>query len=187
MKALFNIKRLQISKLTESNGTYTYGTPIQIPGTVSLSMDIDQSIELVYADGVAYVAVPGAVSTTGTLENYFIPTTVLTQIYRYVVSSNGEYLETDDQPYSFGMQFACDNDEGDEVYFTYYNVSSTKPGINLQTKESSTTINPQSVDLTASPITVGTKQVVKSFATKDATNYSTYFTAITVPTIPTSL
>lgn len=183
MKALFNIKKLQFSKLTENNGSYTYGTPLQIPGTVSLTMDVEQTLEPIYADGVSYITVAGAAATSGTLENFLFPKDVLTQIYRYVVSTNGEVMQSDDQPYAFGMQFACDDDEGKEVYFTYYNVSSTKPGVNLQTKESSPTINPQSVSLSANPIKVGNKNITFSYATEEATNYATYFVAIQVPTI----
>ena len=190
MKALFNIKKLQISKFTEgTNNTYTYGTPIRVPGTVSLTMDVEQSIDPIYADGISYISISGAMNTTGTLENYFIPVQVLKEIYRYIESDAGEIMQTDDQPYDFAMQFACDNEEGEEIYFTYYHVSSTKPGINLQTKEDSTTINPQSVELSATPIavqigsTTNYKNIIYSFADSTATNYATYFNAVTVPTI----
>ncbi len=187
MKAIFNIKKLQFSRLHETNGVISYDTPLTVPGTVSLTMDVEQSVDPIYADGISYISIPGAAATSGTLENYFIPKSVLIDIYRYAESSAGEMMQTDDQPYAFGMQFACDDDEGKEVRFTYYNVTSTKPGVNLQTKESSTTINPQSVSLAANTIPVGDKNVTYSFATEEATNYATYFEAITIPTLPESI
>lgn len=189
MKALFNIKKLQVAKLTETNGVISYATPIQVAGTVSLTMNVEQSSEAVYADGTSYITVTGAIATTGTLENYFIPKEVLKQIYGYVESANHELMQTDKQPAEFAMQFACDDENGKEVYFTYYRVTSTKPGINLQTKESGTTINPQSVELNAIPITLAdnSTRVIYSFATEDATNYATYFNSVSVPTLPTSI
>ena len=184
MKVNFNIKKLQFSKITAVSeaGVPTYGTPILLPGTVSLTFDNDQTSDPFYADGEAYFTPAGASSYTGTLENALFSKEVLKEIYNYVEDKNGNLLETTDAPFEFGMQFACDSDDGD-VYFTYYRVSSNKPGLNLQTSESSATINPQSVSLTASPVTLadGATKVVKGFATKEASNYSTYFTAITLP------
>lgn len=184
MKVNFNIKKLQFSKIESISeaGVPTYGTPIMLPGTVSLTFDNDQSSDPFYADGEAYFTPAGASSYTGTLENALFTKDVLVEIYKYIEDKSGNLLETADAPVEFGMQFACDSDDGD-VYFTYYRVSSNKPGINLQTSESSATINPQSVSLTASPITLedGSTKVIKGFATKEASNYATYFNAIVLP------
>ena len=185
MKVIFNIKKLQFSKITaiSAAGVPTYATPILVPGTVSLSMETESSVDPFYADGIAYYMPSGATSTTGTLENALFPVDVLKDIYGYITDSNSNLLETDAAPSEFGMQFACDSDEG-EVYFTYYRVSSNKPGINLQTSETSATINPQSVEISASTINLaGGQRVLKSYATRTATNYANYFTAITVPTL----
>lgn len=184
MKALFNIKKLQVSKLTEeTDGNYSYGTPIKVPGTVSLSMDIEQTNETIYADGVSYITLQGAATTTGTLENYHIPEEVLLNIYNYVKSTTGEILQTDDAVNRMGMQFACDDDAGNEVYFTYYDVTSTKPSLSLQTREDGVTVNAESVDLTANSIKVGDKNVIRSYATKDMDAYENYFDKVNVPTI----
>lgn len=185
MKVLFNIKKLQFSKIESISaaGVPTYGTPLLMPGTVSLSLDSEDSSEPFYADGEAYYTPNGSETVTGTLENALFTEEVLKALYAYVTDTNGNLLQTDGQVSEFGMQFACDSDDG-EVYFTYYRVSTNKPGLNLTTNAPSATINPQSVNVTASTISLadGTK-IIKSYATKTATNYATYFDAITVPTI----
>lgn len=189
MKVIFNIKKLQFSKITNisSAGVPTYATPILVPGTVSLSMETESTVDPFYADGIAYYMPSGATSTTGTLENALFPDDVLKDIYGYIVDTNGNLLETDAATSEFGMQFACDSDDG-EVYFTYYRVSSNKPGVNLQTSEASATINPQSVEISASTINLSSGQaILKSHATKTASNYASYFSAITLPTIPPSV
>ena len=185
MKVVFNIKKLQFSKIASVSaaGVPTYETPILVPGTVSLSMETESTTDPFYADGIAYYMPSGATSTTGTLENAWFSEEALKAIYGYVEDTNGNLLETDAAPSEFGMQFACDSDEG-EVYFTYYRVGSNKPGLNVQTSESSATINPQSVEISASTVNLaGGQRILKSYAKPGASNYSTYFTAITLPTI----
>lgn len=186
MKVIFNIKKLQVSKITAISdaGVPTYATPILVPGTVSLSMESESTVDPFYADGIAYYMPSGATSTTGTLENALLPDQMLKDIYGYVEDTNGNLVETDASVHEFGMQFACDSDDG-EVYFTYYRVSTNKPGVNLQTSETSATINPQSLEINASTVMNAAQNgraILKSHATKTASNYATYFNAITLPT-----
>lgn len=184
MRVIFNIKKLQFQKITALSdvGVPTYGSVIRLPGTVSLTLDGEQTSDSFYADGIVYYSPTGATSYSGTLENALFSEEALKQIYNYIEDNNGNLLETDDAPSEFGMQFACDSDDG-EVYFTYYRVSSNKPGLNLKTNESSATINPQSVSLKASSITLedGMTQVVRAYATKNSPNYSTFMNGIVIP------
>lgn len=185
MKVLFNIKKLKMYPITSisSANVPTYGTGLNVPGTVSLTLDSEESSDPFYADGEAYYTPNGSETSTGTLENAMFTKEVLKGIYAYVEDTNGNMLATDGQVKEFGMQFACDSDDG-EVYFTFYRVSSTKPGINLTTNAPSATINPQSVNLTATAINLANGTAIsRSFADKTATNYATYFEGITLPTL----
>lgn len=189
MKVLFNIKKLQLSKIisTDDEGIPTYDTPLKVPGTVSLTMDTEENSDPFYADGEAYYTPNGAETATGTLENALFTEDVLKQIYAYVEDTNGNLVQTDGQVSEFGMQFACDSDDG-EVYFTYFRVTSNKPGVNLTTNAPNATINPQSVSLTASTVALNNgARVIKSYATKTALNYANYFDGITVPVIVESV
>lgn len=186
-KVLFNIKKLQLSPITaiSAAGVPTYDEPIAVPGTVSLSLDPEGESDPFYADGIVYYAGSSSSSYTGTLENALFSDAVLKAIYGYVEDSNKNIVDTDQPTKEFGAQFAVDSDDG-EVYFTFYRCSSTKPNLNFQTNEDSRTINPQSVDLTLSTVTTadGKYNLFKSYATKSATNYATYFESIEMPTIP---
>lgn len=187
MKVLFNIKKLQLSPITatDDKGTPTYAEPIRLPGTVSLTLDPEGDTEPFFADGITYYMAGASSSYSGSLENALFNEEVLKQVYNYVVDSNKNIVDTDQPVKEFGMQFAVDSDEGD-VYFTFYRVSSSKPNLNFQTNEDTKTINPQSVDITLSTIPTedGKYNMFKSYAAKGATNYDTYFTQISVPTIP---
>lgn len=189
-KVVFNIKKLQFSKITavSDTGVPTYGSPLKLPGTVSLTLNSETTSDPFYADGEVYFLPKGAETQTGTLENAQFSDEVLKAIYAYVEDTNGNMLATDGQVAEFGMQFACDSDDG-EIYFTYYRCTTTKPGLNVTTNAPGATINPQSVNVTASTITLsdGNTKCLSSYATKNASNYSNYFTAITVPTIAPSI
>lgn len=187
-KVLFNIKKLQMSPITAmtADGLPTYASPIKVPGTVSLKLDQEGESEPFYADGIAYFSAPASTMYTGSLENAHFPPEVLKAIYAYIEDNNLNLVETDDPVKEFGAQFACDSDDG-EVYFTLYRVSSTKPNINLQTKESKATINGESVNITVSPVVLADgKTVIKSFANKEASNYSDYFSKIELPSFTPS-
>lgn len=186
-KAIFNIKKVQVSKITETDGTITYGSPIKVKGTVSLTMDIEQTNNPIYADGTTYFILQGKSSISGTLENYFVPVEMLKEIFKYVQDSNNNWVQTDDAASRFGLQFACDDEEGNEVYFTYYDVISTKPGLNLQTSEDSATVNAQSLTLTVSTVEVSGKNIISSFAQKGDSNYDTYFDKLSLPTLTQSI
>lgn len=184
-KVLFNIKKVQFSKITETSasGVPTYAAPILVPGTVSLSLDSDSSLDPFYADGIAYYTPAGTNSYSGTLENANFSEEVLKAIFNWALDSNNNLVEVDTGSNEFGMQFAVDSNDG-EVYFTLFRCSATKPSMNFQTKESSATINTQSVDITISSISTSDgKNIVKSYATKEAANYADYMTKIVVPTL----
>lgn len=185
MKVLYNIKKVELYPISsiDENGTPTYGTCHKLPGSISLSLDQEGDSTIFYADGVSYVTLGGATTYSGSFENAMITREVLTSIFAYMEDANKNLVETDGACTDFGMKFACDSDE-DEVRFTLYRVSSTKPNINLQTKESSPTINGQSVNLTVSTVTTAEgKNILKSFAVKGDTNYDSYFGK--APTMPT--
>lgn len=185
-KVLFNIKKLQLSPITSisDTGVPTYGDAIKCPGTVSLTLDPQGESTPFYADGIVYYLLSSSQSYNGSLENALFPVEALTKIFSYMIDSNENIVETDGEVKECGAQFAVDSDEG-EVYFTLFRVSLTKPNINFQTNEENKTINPQSVDITASsvPTSDGKYNVIKSYCTKGMKNYSNYFESITVPTI----
>ena len=55
-KIKFNLKNVHVAVLTKANGEYTYGTPVALPGAVSLSMEAEGESNPFYADGIVYQA-----------------------------------------------------------------------------------------------------------------------------------
>ena len=185
-KTKFNIKKLQFVPITavDDKGTPTYVDAIICPSAVSITLDPSGEATNVYADGIVYAIVSSATGYTGELEVIQLNKDILTKIFGYIEDANKNLVEAVTSVKEFGLQFACDSEDGNEVYFTIYRASATKPNINLQTTEDAPTVNAESISLTISGITIadGSKQVIKSYAEKGATNYATYFDSITVPT-----
>lgn len=190
-KTKFNIKKLQFVPITavDDKGTPTYGDAIKCPGAVSITLDPSGEATNVYADGIVYAIVSSASGYTGTLEVIQLNKDILTKIFGYLEDEKKNLVEVVTAVKEFGLQFACDSEDGNEVYFTIYRASAAKPSINLQTTEDTPTVNNESLSLTISGIAIadGTKQVIKSYAEKGATNYATYFDSITVPTFTASI
>lgn len=188
-KVKFNIKNLQISPIEsiDDSGVPTYGTPVKCPGAVSLSLDPSGESTVIYADGNAYATVASGAGYTGTLETYGFPTSILKDVFGYEEDKNKNMIEVQSTNKEFGFQFECDNEDGYTTRFTIYRASATKPNISLNTTEDSPTVNTTSVDLTVSAVATedGAKKIVKGWAEHDATNFGTYFTAITLPTFAT--
>lgn len=189
-KTKFNIKKLQFVPITavDDKGTPTYGDAIKCPGAVSITLDPSGATN-VYADGIVYAIVSSASGYTGELEVIQLNKDILTKIFGYLEDEKKNLVEVVTAVKEFGLQFACDSEDGNEVYFTIYRASAAKPSINLQTTEDTPTVNNESLSLTISGIAIadGTKQVIKSYAEKGATNYVTYFDSITVPTFTASI
>ena len=77
-KVKYNIKNVHVAKQTETAGedgatTYTYATPKNIPGAVSISLDAEGEISTFYADGIAYYVTSANNGYSGDLEMALIP------------------------------------------------------------------------------------------------------------------
>ena len=81
-KVKFNLKNVHAAKLTESvvQGvkTYTYATPVAIPGAVSISFNAEGESKPFYADGIVYFRSNTNNGYSGDLEMALIPTVTST-------------------------------------------------------------------------------------------------------------
>ena len=67
-KVKYNLKNTHYALLTyDQNGNPVYGTPVAMPGSVSISLDASGEPENFYADGIAYYVINNNMGYEGDL------------------------------------------------------------------------------------------------------------------------
>lgn len=189
-KVKFGLKNVYYSVITETvtSGeiSYSYATPVHIPGAVSLSVDVDGSTNPFYADNVVYYQTVANNGYSGTLEVAMIPDSFRTDVMQEQTMQNGLIAEYSDKyPKSFAMAFQIDGDESNTCYW-FYNCTATRPSVSGSTVEEN--IEPQTDTLDIAMRARATDALVR-LKTSDSTPDSvrnTWFSAVVEPSAVTT-
>ena len=171
-KVKYNLKNVHAAILTKGDdGTFTYATPVAIPGAVSLSLDAEGDSSPFYADGIVYFRSTSNNGYSGDLEMALIPEWFRTDILQEVKDSNGVLIERSDITESvyFALLFEFDGDVN-AIRHVLYNCSSSRPSIESETKEDTIEPGTEKLSITADPRADG---LVKA-RTGDGTDQATY-------------
>lgn len=182
----FGLKNVYYSVITENTSqqgetTYTYATPVHIPGAVNLSVDVEGSTNPFYADNVVYYQTVANNGYSGTLEIAMIPDSFRTDVLQEQATQNGLIAEYSDRyPKSFALAFQVDGDESNTLFW-YYNCTATRPSAEAATVEEN--IEPQTDTLDISMRARATDALVR-VKTTDTTPSATreaWFSAVVEP------
>lgn len=201
-KVKFGIKNVHIFPITSMiGGVPTYGSPIDVPGAVSFSMDAQGDINKFYADNIVYYQSSANNGYEGDLTLALIPEAVYQQIFGQIPDANGVMTENSSiEAKAFAMTF---EEEGDQTgtKFVLYNCTATRPTKELQTIEDSKTPVTQTLTVSAVPLQSGDVMGMTTAATPDATKnawhtnvylstgasqYSVYFNSMGGSDVPTA-
>lgn len=164
-----------------SDGTATYGTPVALPGAVSLSMDAQGDTSKFFADNIGYFTSVSNNGYEGDLELAKIPDSFYTDVLGYVADANGVLVEdADATPVHFALMFQFEGD-AHAKRTVLYNCVASRPTVAGNTKEESIEPATESISITATTIynAVLAKNVVKASATPSQTaQYSSWLTAV---------
>lgn len=185
-KIKYGLKNVHAAIQTETDGVYTYATPVAIPGAVSLSLEAQGEASPFYADDCEYYVSAGNNGYSGDLEIALIPEWFRTDILQETKDSNGVLVETSDgkEAVKFALLFEFAGDVK-AVRHVMYNCTVARPAVGSQTKEENIEPQTESLTITSKPRTDG---LVKS-KTGDTTATATYegwYTDVYVPTIETA-
>lgn len=176
-KVKFNLKNVHAAILTKTVGTngeytYSYGTPVAIPGAVNLSLEAEGENSPFYADGIVYYRSDTNNGYSGDLEIALIPEWFRTQILQEASDDNSVLVETSTprDAVEFALLFEFDGDVKAIRHVLYDCTVSARPKINSQTKEGKIEPVTETMALNAAP---REDELVKA-RTGDDTSDSTY-------------
>ena len=171
-KVKFGLSNVHIAKIIETDGAMTYGTPIAMPGAVSLTAEPEGETTPFYADNIQYYVAVSNNGYTGDLEIAMTPQEFLTTILGQTVDTNGAVFESSDD---VNARFALMGEiEGDakKRRFVYYDCTATRPSAEMNTIEDTKEPQTDTISITMTPRS--TDHVIKAVIEPSETNQDVY-------------
>lgn len=179
-KVKFGIKNVHFFPITSYVSTRpVYGTVIDVPGAVSLSLGAQGDINKFYADNIVYYQSSANNGYEGDLTVAMIPDDVYEQIFNFTKDTNDVITEdATKETKAFAMTFEEDGDTTG-TKFVLYNCTATRPSRELNTIEDSKTPTTQALTVSAAPLKDGNVMAMTGANTPDgvksAWHNSVYF------------
>ena len=158
-KVKFGISNVHYAILDGENNTY--GTPVAIPGAVSLSLEPSGDTTPFYADNIQYFVAVANSGYTGDLEVAVFPEAFLKDVFGYTLDTTSKVMN--------GTKFVL------------YNCTCTRPTRELNTTTESVEPQTQTVSITASPLANGNSLAYTTAETPEET-VNGWYTAVFTPT-----
>ena len=157
-KVQFNLKNVHYAILTpDAQGVPSWGTPVAVPGAVTLTLDENGNMDPFYADGIVYYM--GSVNNgySGSLEMARFPDQMMMEVWGMTQDATSKVIHesANTEAKEFALQYQIDGDQNNTL-FTLYRCRATRPGIGSTTNTDSKTPQTQSVKITTAPVVGGT-------------------------------
>lgn len=180
-KVKFNISNAHYALLSQNdNGEVTFGTPVPLPGAVSLSLDPTGEPESFYADGIEYYVINNNQGYDGDLELAIIPESFRTDVLMETADSNNVLVEnSNSQTGHFALLFEFDGDVK-KIRHVMYNCSASRPGISSSTNTESKEVKTETLKVKARPLANGLVKAKTGDSTKEAA-YNNWYKRVYEP------
>ena len=155
-KVRFNLKNVHYAVLTETESggsvTYSYATPVKVPGAVALDLSPQGEMTKEYADGIVYYQTASNNGYEGDLEMERFPDAMRQDIWGMTLGSTSKVLteKANVEPKSFALLFQIDGDQ-DEDYYVLYCCLGTRPHVASRTNEATKTPQHETSTISAAP------------------------------------
>ena len=181
-KIKFGIKNCYYAVATiSSTGAATYGTPVALPGAVSISLDPQGDTNNFYADNIVYFTSVANNGYEGDLELAKVPDSFLTDCLGYIADGNDVLVEDANAvPVHFALMFQFEGDKNAKRS-VLYNCVAARPTVEGSTKEDSIEPQTETISITATTVynAVLDTDVVKASCTEtESTTYNGWLSAV---------
>ena len=180
-KVKYNLRNVYFALLTiNASGDATYGTPVAMPGAVSLSLEPNGEPSVFYADGYAYYTISNNQGYEGDLELALVPEEFRTQILKETMDGNAVLIEDATvETAKFALMFEFDGDQK-KIRHVLYNCTAARPNIESATNEEDIEVKTETLSITASPLSGGLVKA-RTSDTTTASAYNGWFDAVYLP------
>ncbi len=181
-KVKFNICNVHYALITVSEeGEVTFGTPVAMPGAVSLSLEPNGEPSNFYADGYAYYTISNNMGYEGDLELAMVPESFRTDVLKESLDTNQVLVENANvETANFALLFEFDGDVK-KIRHVLYNCSAARPNIESSTNEEEIEVQTETLALTAAPLANGYVKARTGDSTTDEV-YNGWYGAVYMPT-----
>ncbi len=182
-KVKYNLCNVHYAAATlDQNGNATFGTPIPMPGAVSLSLEANGTPSNFYADGYAYFVINNNMGYTGDLELALIPESFRKDVLKETADNNSVLIENaNTSTGSFALLFEFDGDARKIRHVLYY-CSASRPSIESQTNEESIEVKTEKISIKAAPLGSGLVKAKTGDDTTDAV-YQSWYNEVYMPDV----
>jgi phi13 family phage major tail protein len=182
-KVKYNLKNVHYALLNiDGSGNVTYGTPVAIPGAVSISLDANGEPSNFYADGYAYYTISNNMGYEGDLEIAMVPESFRVDVLKEQLDDNNVLVENANvETANFALLFEFDGDVK-KIRHVFYKCAASRPGIESQTNEDEIEVQTETLTLKATPLASG---VVKAKTGDDTTDavYQDWYSQVYMPSV----
>ena len=182
-KVKFNICNVHYALITvDEDGEVTFGTPVAMPGAVSLSLEPNGEPSNFYADGYAYYTISNNMGYEGDLELAMVPESFRTDVLKESLDDNSVLVENANvETANFALLFEFDGDVK-KIRHVLYNCSAARPNIESATNEEEIEVQTETLAITAAPLANGYVKARTGDSTTD-TVYTGWYTSVYMPTV----
>ena len=163
-------------------GAVAFGTPVAMPGAVSLSLEPNGEPSNFYADGYAYYTISNNMGYEGDLELAMVPESFRTDVLKESLDDNSVLVESANvETANFALLFEFDGDVK-KIRHVLYNCSAARPNIESATNEEGIEVQTETLAVTAAPLANGYVKARTGDSTTD-TVYTGWYTSVYMPTV----
>lgn len=182
-KVKFGLKNVHCALITQGEGgAITFGTPVAIPGAVSLSMTPQGETTEFYADDILFYATAANTGYQGDLEIARVPQSFRTDVLgeKLDPESGVMYENASVEPAPFALLFEF-NGDANATRHILYNCTTARPGVNGSTTTNTKDPQTDTLTLTAAPRADGIVKASTTPSTTDAVYAGWYQKVLTPP------
>ena len=181
-KVKYGLKNAYYAPITEAGGVVSFGTPVQLPGAVSLSLKASGDSVSFEADDTIYYENNINNGYEGSIEIANITDQFKIDVLAETIDTNGALIENSEATIKkFALMYEFDGDQNKVRHVNYY-CSATRPGIEGKTGKKD--INTDALDFASRPAP-DTSDVKAKVKQGDAA-YNTFFSAVYIKNAATN-